>query len=142
MHEPKLLLLGPPLLERNGVPVRLATRKALGLLAYLAVTGRAHRRETLVTLLWPESGRTSGQAGLRNVLHALRQAKKWIVDRDMLSKLFDDVAPRFSERAGGYTRIVKLGRRISDSSEMVLLEWVDSIAAPAPAAEETPAPAE
>ena len=57
-------------------------------------------------------------------LHALRQAKKWIADRDMLTKLFDDVAPRFSERAGGYTRIVKLGARPGDNADLSLIELV------------------
>lgn len=57
-------------------------------------------------------------------LHALRQAKKWIADRDMLSKLFDDVAPRFTERAGGYTRIIKLGARAGDNADLSLLELV------------------
>jgi large subunit ribosomal protein L17 len=57
-------------------------------------------------------------------LHALRQAKKWIADRDMLSKLFDDVAPRFTERPGGYTRIVKLGARAGDNADLSLLELV------------------
>ncbi len=57
-------------------------------------------------------------------LHALRQAKKWIADRDTLSKLFDDVAPRFRERPGGYTRIVKLGARAGDNADVSLIELV------------------
>ena len=53
--------------------------------------------------------------------------------------LFDEIAPKYADRVGGYTRIIKLGRRISDSSEMVLLEWVETVAAPAPAPEAAPA---
>jgi len=47
--------------------------------------------------------------------------------RDPLAvrKLFDDIAPRFQERPGGYTRIVKVGRRLGDGAEMVILELVD-----------------
>ena len=80
--------------------------------------------------------------GKKGTLANRRQAISTLKQADSVKELFDSIAPSFADRAGGYTRIVKLGRRISDSSEMVLLEWVDSIAAPAPAAEETPAPAE
>ena len=52
--------------------------------------------------------------------------------------LFDIVAPAFKDRAGGYTRIIKLGRRASDSSEMSLLEWVNYIPQP-PKKKKTPA---
>lgn len=56
--------------------------------------------------------------GKRQALAVLRQRKHVI-------KLFEAIAPQFKDRQGGYTRIVKLGRRGSDSSEMVFLEWVN-----------------
>ena len=68
--------------------------------------------------------------GKKGTLAARRQAISTLKQADSVKELFDSIAPTFAGRAGGYTRIVKLGRRISDSSEMVLLEWVDSIAAP------------
>ena len=68
--------------------------------------------------------------GKKETLAARRQAISTLKQTDSVKELFDSIAPTFADRAGGYTRIVKLGRRISDSSEMVLLEWVDSIAAP------------
>lgn len=68
--------------------------------------------------------------GKKGTLAARRQAISTLKQTDSVKELFDSIAPTFADRAGGYTRIVKLGRRISDSSEMVLLEWVDSIAAP------------
>jgi large subunit ribosomal protein L17 len=69
--------------------------------------------------------------GRKGSLAARRQALSTLKNPASVKELFDHVAPAFSTRPGGYTRIIKLGRRISDSSEMVLLEWVDAIAAPA-----------
>lgn len=69
--------------------------------------------------------------GKKGSLASRRQAIATLKQKDSVKELFDNVAPAFADRAGGYTRIVKLGRRISDSSEMVLLEWVDTVAAPA-----------
>src|SRR6202046_2547188 len=61
----------------------------------------------------------------RGDLHARRQALSELgQDKFTVYKLFEEVAPRYSERTGGYTRILKLGPRRSDSSEMVLLELV------------------
>jgi large subunit ribosomal protein L17 len=61
----------------------------------------------------------------RGDLHARRQALSALgQDKFVVYKLFEEIAPRYSERAGGYTRILKLGPRRSDSSEMVLLELV------------------
>ena len=68
--------------------------------------------------------------GKKGTLAARRQAIATLKNEDSVKELFEAVAPSFASRAGGYTRIIKLGRRISDSSEMVLLEWVDSVAAP------------
>jgi large subunit ribosomal protein L17 len=61
----------------------------------------------------------------RGDLHARRRALSALgQDKFVVHKLFEEVAPRYSERAGGYTRIVKLGPRRSDSTEMVYLELV------------------
>ena len=61
----------------------------------------------------------------RGDLHARRQALAALHnDKFIVHKLFDEVGPRYSERPGGYTRIVKLGPRRSDSTEMVYLELV------------------
>jgi large subunit ribosomal protein L17 len=61
----------------------------------------------------------------RGDLHARRQALSELgQDRFVVHKLFEEVAPRYAERPGGYTRIVKIGPRRSDSTEMVFLELV------------------
>jgi len=61
----------------------------------------------------------------RGDLHARRQAGAKVQDREVLGKLFEDIGPRFSQRAGGYTRILKLGHRKGDAAEMSLIELVD-----------------
>ncbi len=62
--------------------------------------------------------------GRRGGIHARRQALAYLRSQDVVHRLFSDVGPRFAERPGGYTRIVKLGPRRSDSTEMVFLELV------------------
>jgi large subunit ribosomal protein L17 len=63
--------------------------------------------------------------GKRGDLHARRQALSALgQDKFLVHKLFEELAPRYSERNGGYARIVKLGPRRSDSTEMVFLELV------------------
>jgi len=60
-----------------------------------------------------------------NPVHARRQAARVITDPEITKRLFDDVAPRFTARAGGYTRIVKVGPRLGDGAQMVILELVE-----------------
>ena len=60
----------------------------------------------------------------RGDLHARRQALAYIYDESVVTKLFDDIAPKYADRNGGYTRILKLGPRRGDSAEVVFLELV------------------
>ena len=77
----RLQLLGPPRIERDGVPLRLKYRKNIALLAYLAVTGQPHTREVLITLLWPELEPSRALANLRRNLPVVRKAlgDEWVV---------------------------------------------------------------
>lgn len=58
-------------------------------------------------------------------LHNIRIIGKLIKDKEILMKLFDEISPRYAERNGGYTRIIKLGKKRADSSDMVYLELVE-----------------
>src|SRR5215467_2636294 len=74
------------------------------------------------------------------VVHAVRMARRVVRDRGAVMKLFDEIAPRFLGRRGGYTRIVKLGQRPGDAAPMSLLELMPDEGGPAPAlAAEPPA---
>ena len=60
----------------------------------------------------------------RGDLHARRQVLAYVYDEDVVKKLFDEIAPKYAERNGGYTRILKLGPRQGDNAEVVFLELV------------------
>jgi len=90
------------LIEHQRIKTTLAKAKAVRPLA-----------ERMVTL-----GKNGSIHARRTVLATLRQ-------KNAVKKLFDDIAPRSAERNGGYTRIVKLGQRMSDSAPMAFIEWVD-----------------
>ena len=90
------------LIEHQRIKTTLAKAKAVRPLA-----------ERMVTL------------GKNGSIHARRTALATLRQKSAVKKLFDDVAPRSEERNGGYTRIVRLGQRKSDSAAMAFIEWVD-----------------
>ena len=90
------------LIEHQRIKTTLAKAKAVRPLA-----------ERMVTL------------GKNGSIHARRTALATLRQKNAVKKLFDDIAPRSAERNGGYTRIVKLGQRKSDSAAMAFIEWVD-----------------
>jgi large subunit ribosomal protein L17 len=93
------------LIEHQRIKTTLAKAKAVRPLA-----------ERMVTL------------GKKGSLHARRTALSVLRQKNVVKKLFDEVAPRSTTRNGGYTRIVKLGQRKSDSASMAFIEWVDALA--------------
>ena len=82
-----------------------------------AIRGDAER---LITL-----ARKSADATPEQKVHARRMAISKLGDNQVIKQLFDDIAPRFATRNGGYTRMLKLGPRMGDSAEMVILELVE-----------------
>lgn len=82
-----------------------------------AIRGDAER---LITL-----ARNSANGTADEKLSARRLAISQLGDNQLLKRLFDDIAPRFATRPGGYTRVTKLGPRLGDSAEMVVLELVE-----------------
>jgi large subunit ribosomal protein L17 len=103
-----------------------AHRKALysNLAGALITHGRIQTTEAKAKAVRPFAERMIS-LGKRGDLHARRQAMSALRSNDVVHLLFSDVAPRFAERPGGYTRIVKLGPRQGDAAAMAYLELVD-----------------
>lgn len=102
-----------------------------GLAAALFREERIRTTQTKAKRLRPVAERliTWGKAG---TIHARRQALSVIEDRDVVHKLFAEIAPRYPDRNGGYTRILKLGPRKGDAAPMAVIELVEGEEAAAP----------
>lgn len=106
-----------------------------GLASQLILYERIRTTETKAKRLRPVADRlvTLGKQGS---VHARRQALSLIEDREVIHKLFAEVAPRFAERNGGYTRVLKLGPRQGDAAPMAIIEFVEESVQRAPQAED------
>jgi large subunit ribosomal protein L17 len=60
-----------------------------------------------------------------NSVHARRQVSRFIKDKDVVKELFSEIVPKIGDRPGGYTRVVKLGKRLGDAAEIAIIELVD-----------------
>ena len=122
------------LIKQKRVTMTLAKAKAARSVAEKIVTlgkrGTIHHRRLAAARLRTHDAR----AGLTK-----EERQKWRDKEDVVRILFDEIAPGFKERNGGYTRIVKLHQRQGDAAQLAILEWVDLVAAPEAAAEAEPA---
>src|SRR5215204_761080 len=107
MSRTTISLLGTPRIEYNGVPVEVDTRKAIALVAYLAVTEQSQTRDALAGLLWPEYNQSRARAALRRTLSSLGKARAegWLrADResvDLDDTIWVDVTRFHDHLAGG-----------------------------------------
>lgn len=94
------------------------------------VTNLIERERIQTTLLRAKAARPLAERmitlGKRDSLHARRQAASFLQTTEATKKLFSDLGPRFADRAGGYTRIVRVGWRIGDGAELAILEFLGS----------------
>lgn len=106
-----LCFFGAPRVEREGCAVEFDTRKATALLAYLAVTGRPHRRDSLAALLWPESSAPQARGALRRTLASIRHAAgpEWLAT-DHQTVFLRQGAPGLWTDVGEFQRLVATGR--------------------------------
>jgi large subunit ribosomal protein L17 len=113
------------------------------------VKAKATRRIAERTITWarrlgevltksPEK-RTADESA--RVVHAVRMARRVVRDRDAVGRLFEEIGPRYLGRAGGYTRIVKVGQRPGDAAPMSILELIPEDGASAKGPAKAPAPA-
>jgi large subunit ribosomal protein L17 len=94
------------------------------------VTNLIEKERIQTTLLRAKATRPLAERmitlGKRDSLHARRQAAGFLLTTTATKKLFSDLAPRFSDRAGGYTRIIRTGWRIGDGAELAIIEFIGS----------------
>jgi large subunit ribosomal protein L17 len=118
------------LIKHKRITTTLAKAKAARSVAEKIVTlgkkGTIHARRLVAARLHTR--------GTTEQLSKAEKAK-WRAEEDVLRILFDDIAPAFKGRAGGYTRIIQLEQRPGDSANKAILEWVDEVVTAAPAAE-------
>ncbi len=108
------------LLEHGGIRTTVAKAKELRRFVEPTIT-QSVRVQSIVAKA--ESDRTPQERA--RLVHAMRLAGRYVHDRQVLRRLFYDIGPVMKDRPGGYTRIVKLGRRVGDGAPMARIELVD-----------------
>ena len=108
-----------------------AQRKALfrNLIRELYIHGRITTTQAKARAVRPVAEKLitkakHGLAGKIDRVHAQRQVVAYLNDKSVATKVFDELAPRYEERNGGYTRIVKMGKRFGDAADMAIIELV------------------
>ena len=94
-----------------------------GLFTYLLENGRIETTVTRAKEVRAMADRMI-TLGKENTLHSRRQALAYVTKEDVVKKLFDEIAPKYEDKNGGYTRIIKTGPRRGDAAEMCIIELV------------------
>ena len=94
-----------------------------GLVTYLLENGRIETTVTRAKEVRAMADRMI-TLGKDNTLHSRRQALAYVTKEDVVKKLFDEIAPKYEDKNGGYTRIIKTGPRRGDAAEMCIIELV------------------
>jgi ABC-type oligopeptide transport system substrate-binding subunit/tetratricopeptide (TPR) repeat protein len=120
-----IYLLGSPRVELDGEEVHIPRRKAMALLAYLAVTGQVHQRDALAALLWPENDASNARAEVRRTLWQLNRdlGAGWLVADRETAGLAADVVPGGSHPGGHLRRAARTADAQEDLADRVL--WLD-----------------
>lgn len=113
----------------KGKKLRRNTAHRQALLRNL-VTSLLERERVMTTLAKAKGARPLAEKMItlakKDTLHTRRLALRFIFKKNIVKKLFEEIGPRFSERPGGYTRIVKIGPRSGDGAEMAMIELIGS----------------
>ncbi len=107
------------LLEHGRIQTTLAKAKELRRFVEPTITTSLRVQDVLAK---PEGERTPEET--QRLVHAMRLASRYVHDRDVLRRLFTEIAPTMQGRPGGYTRIMKTGRRVGDAAETAIIELV------------------
>jgi large subunit ribosomal protein L17 len=110
---------------RKGRPERVVELAKQRDVKTLSAWFNPRRAEQLIALADQDEEDALARMAGEMALHARRQVLAELTDKDIANKLVDEIAPRFEERPGGYTRMFKLGARAGDSAKMALLELVE-----------------
>ena len=94
-----------------------------GLITYLLENGKIETTVTRAKEVRAMADRMI-TLGKENTLHSRRQALAYVTKEDVVKKLFDEIAPKYEDKNGGYTRIIKTGPRRGDAAEMCIIELV------------------
>ena len=94
-----------------------------GLVTYLLENGKIETTVTRAKEVRAMADRMI-TLGKENTLHSRRQALAYVTKEDVVKKLFDEIAPKYEDKNGGYTRIIKTGPRRGDAAEMCIIELV------------------
>ena len=107
------------LLEHERITTTLAKAKELRVVTEKTITTSKKVSDLMAK---PREERSREEQA--KVVHAMRMAGRQVRSREMIAKLFNEIAPKYKERTGGYTRIIKTGPRVGDHAEMAIIELV------------------